>query len=221
MAHRTPLAYRALQQIGWWLILLLTRIDVVGVENIPPDGPLIVAPNHIHVLDLPVDFVVVPRRPTVFAADKWRNKVGGWIMKLVANTIFVARGEADRKALGKAMAVLKTGGTLAIAPEGTRSRTGGLLPGKNGAVYLASRAGVPILPIVAWGQERALGAWAHLRRPDIHVRIAPPIVFPPEAKRAKGEELDKYTEQLMLTLARMLPPEYRGAYADRFAGEAH
>jgi 1-acyl-sn-glycerol-3-phosphate acyltransferase len=194
-------------------------MDVAGLENIPSEGPLILAPNHLHVFDLPVDFVVIPRRPTLFAADKWRNKVGGWIMKLMANTVFVARGEADREALTKAMAVLKAGGTLAIAPEGTRSRTGGLLPGKNGTVYLASRSGVPILPMVSWGHEHALGAWAHLRRPDIHVRIAPPIVLPPEARRAKGEELDKYTDELMLTLARMLPPEYRGAYSARFPAE--
>ncbi len=212
-----PPAYRILQRIARFLFGLLARLDIDGAENVPTAGPLILAPNHMHVFDLPVAFAVIPRRSTIFAADKWRGRVGGWIMQLMANTIFVARGEADREALSKAGVALRAGGMLAIAPEGTRSRTGGLLPGKNGAVYLASRTGSPILPMAIWGQEKALRSWARLRRPDIHVRIATPMVLEPQAKRAKGEELEKYTDELMLTIARMLPPEYRGVYAARVA----
>ena len=145
----------------------------------------VIAPNHLHVLDGPVVGAVIPRRQTVLAADKWQGTVAGLMLRIFTNSIFVARGEADREALGKALVVLKTGQSLTVAPEGTRSRSGGLLPGKNGTVYLASRGPAPIVPVVVWGQERALGDWRRLRRPQIHVRIGRPICLPPEASRAR------------------------------------
>ena len=104
---------------------------------------------------------------------------------------------------------------MAVAPEGTRSRTGGLQQGRDGAVYLASRTGATIIPVVAWGQERAFEAWRRLRRPEIHVRIGAPIHLPPGAERGRTAELHGYTDELMLTLARMLPEQYRGVYAER------
>jgi 1-acyl-sn-glycerol-3-phosphate acyltransferase len=210
-----PLHYR----FGYWFVRnffrVMTRMDVEGREHIPLTGPLVVAANHMHALDLPVLFAVVPRRQTVFAANKWRGKFAGWLMESFANAIFVERGEPDRQAIAQALEIVKNGGALGVAPEGTRSRTGGLIEGKPGAVYLASRSGAPILPVVLWGQEQAMQAWARLRRPDIHVRISEPLRLPPDAEHARLTQLAAYTDQLMLTLARMLPPEYRGVYAGR------
>lgn len=214
---RPPPHYR----FGRWFVhvffRVLSRLDVNGREHIPQTGPLIVAANHMHVLDLPVVFDVVPRRQTVFAASKWQGKFAGWLMQVFADAIFVERGEPDRKAIAKALDIVKRGGALGVAPEGTRSRTGGLIEGKPGTVYLASRSGALILPIVVWGQERAIHEWAHLRRPEIHVRIGEPISLPPTAEHFRAVELATYTDLLMLTLARMLPREYRGIYASRVA----
>jgi 1-acyl-sn-glycerol-3-phosphate acyltransferase len=132
----------------------------------------------------------------------------------VIRTIFVARGEVDRQALGEALALLKAGEVLGVAPEGTRSRTGGLLKGRSGIIYLAGRAGVPIVPAVMWGQEQVMPGWIRLRRANAHLHIGPPICLPPEATRFRTADLDAYTEQLMLTLARMLPAQYRGVYSN-------
>ena len=107
-----------------------------------------------------------------------------------------------------------------MAPEGTRSRTGGLQAGRDGAIYLASRTGAAIIPVAAWGQERALGAWRRFKRPEIHIHIGQPIRLPDGAERARAAELHGYTDDLMLTLAAMLPPEYRGVYADRVPAPA-
>ena len=82
-------------------------MDVVGLEHIPITGPFILASNHLHVFDLPVMFTYAPRVMTVFTADKWRGTFGGWIMQLVTRTIYVARGEVDRQALGEALALLE------------------------------------------------------------------------------------------------------------------
>jgi 1-acyl-sn-glycerol-3-phosphate acyltransferase len=210
-----PFFYRLLRSAFYVLFRLLTRLDVTGLENIPLSGPLIVAPNHIHILDSVLVYALIPRRVTVFAADKWRGTPAGWLLELVGNAIYVHRGEPDRSAVNKAISILRAGGTLGVAPEGTRSRTGGLQPGKNGATYLASRSGAAIVPLAAWGQEKVFYSWWRGRRPDIHVRIAEPIRLPAETERARTDDLNAYTDQLMLTLARLLPAQYRGIYAGR------
>ncbi len=210
-----PPAYWLFWKLVRGLFRVLTRLDLQGEENVPRSGALIVSLNHIFILDALVIFAAVPRRMTVFAARKWRRTPFGWLMTLVARAIYVNRGEVDRVALSKALAVLRDGGTLGVAPEGTRSRTGGLAAGKDGVVYMASRTGALILPIAIWGQEQIFRAWAHLHRASVHVHIGQPIRLSPEAARARTAELGGYTEQLMLTLARMLPPEYRGVYAGK------
>jgi|YNPNPStandDraft_1061719.scaffolds.fasta_scaffold07803_3 1-acyl-sn-glycerol-3-phosphate acyltransferase len=219
IAPEASVFYRLLQRIGWWLLRNLSHLDISGLENVPARGPVIIAPNHLHMLDVVVVGIVIPRRQIVFAADKWRGTMGGCLMQIIANAIFVARGEPDRRALNKAMRVLQAGGALAIAPEGTRSRTGGLLRGKNGTAYLASRTSAAIVPVAVWGQEKALGSWVRLRRPPIHVRVGQPIHLPPQSRDARGEELRVYTDQIMLAIARMLPPQYRGVYAEQVAAE--
>ena len=100
-----------------------------------------------------------------------------------------------------------------VAIEGTRSRTGGLLPGKTGAAYLANRANAPLVPMAIWGTEQIIGNLKRLRRSTIHIRIGP-MVHLPEG-RANTVQLEEYTDQLMLTIARALPPEYRGVYRER------
>lgn len=214
LASDAPFLYRVLQRFAQLVVPILVRMDVVGLEHIPCTGAFILASNHLHVFDLPVMFTYSPRIMTVFTADKWRGAFGGWIMQLVTRTIFVARGEVDRQALSEALALLKAGDVLGVAPEGTRSRTGGLLKGRSGIIYLAGRAGVPIVPAVMWGQEQVMPGWARLHRARVHLHIGPPIYLPPEAARFRTADLDAHTEQLMLTMARMLPAQYRGVYAD-------
>ena len=215
VAKDAPFFYRFLQRIIWIVVRVIVRADVTGVEHVPLSGPLIVSCNHLHALDIPAVGLVIPRWQAVFAADKWRGKFGGWVLEHAAHVIYVTRGEADREAMNEALAILRSGGAVAVAPEGTRSRTGGLQTGRDGAVYLASRTGATIIPLAAWGQEQALGAWRHLRRAEIHVRIGEPIHLPPGAERARSAELHGYTDELMLAIARMLPEQYRGMYADR------
>jgi 1-acyl-sn-glycerol-3-phosphate acyltransferase len=215
IAQDAPLLYRVLQGIAFALLRILTKLDIEGMEHVPRSGPLIIAPNHIHLLDSVLAFGVIPRRMTAFAADKWRIPPVGCLLSAISNAIYVARGEADRRALAKAIALLRSGGALAVAPEGTRSHTGGLQHGKDGTAYLASRAGAVVVPLAFWGQEKMLTGWAHFRRPAIHVRFAEPMRLPEGAERARTTQLSAYTDQIMLALARLLPAEYRGEYASR------
>ena len=207
--------YRLVQRVLWRFFHLTMRLRVTGLENVPLTGPLIVSPNHLHMLDIPLVGMTVRRPTTIMAADKWRGKIGGWAMERVTRIIYVARGEPDRDALAASLKLLKAGGSLAVAPEGTRSRHPGLQQGHDGAAYLASRTGAAIVPAAVWGHENAFSAWRRLRRPEVRVHLCAPIILPPEAARARAPELAQYTELVMLALARALPAEYRGVYGEK------
>jgi 1-acyl-sn-glycerol-3-phosphate acyltransferase len=206
--------YRVVRGIVALLLRLLSRLRIEGQENIPHQGPFILATNHIHWLDSPLVAVVFPYRAYVFAADKWAKH---WLLGPLFTSlgaIWVRRGEVDRQALRQALELLRGGGVLGMAPEGTRSKTGGLQPGRTGAAYLAFRAGVPILPVATTGQEKVLPALRRLRRATVRVLIGAPFYPPPVEGKASGAEIQAFTDEIMVHLAAMLPPEYRGVYRD-------
>jgi len=194
-----------------FLVRLLARPHISGVENVPLEGPVIYASNHLHHLDTPLIGISLPRMGYVLAAEKYQGHIFEPILR-VGGAIFINRGEADRHALRQALNVLEDGHALGVAVEGTRSHTGGLARGKTGAAYLATRTGATIVPMVVWGTEKIIPAWLHLRRADVYVKYGEPFHLP--EGRARSAELEAYTEQIMLALARLLPPEYRGVYAD-------
>ncbi len=215
--HPDARLWRLVQAIVCFLVKLLTRTEVRGLENVPARGPYLITTNHLSAIDPPLLMAVFPAPITVFAADTHRHEfiVGEVMHRLGA--IWVKRGEVDRHALNAALQVLREGGIIGLAPEGTRSRTGGLLKGKIGAAYLAAHTNVPIVPVALVGTEVGLPAVFRLARPRITVTIGPPYRLPNSGQRPSREELDQYTEMIMHTLARMLPAKYRGVYRDTVA----
>ena len=185
---------------------LLARVEVEGQDRIPAP-PLLVTANHLSYFDVAAMTPYLPPGIIGLAAEKYR---GTWMEPLfrVNALIWVRQFSADRDALKKALMVLEHGAALAIAPEGTRSKTGGLIQGREGAAFLATRANVPIVPAVVWGTEKVLKR----PRPRVHIRIGRPYRLP--EGRAKGPELAHYTERIMCALAALLPEEYRGVYRD-------
>ncbi len=211
--EKPGLLYRGAHVVMRLIVRLLTRFQLVGIENIPLAGPAILVTNHLHRFDAVIVAAVVPRQVTTFAADKYKHDpFFGPLLRLFGHPIWVARGEPDRHALKEALAALKRGELLGVAPEGTRSHTGALQQGHDGAAYLAARTGVPLIPMVAWGQEQVLTELRHLRRPAVYAVIGPPIILPPEAQQARSTQLSCYTEQIMRTMAAMMPEQYRGVY---------
>lgn len=183
---------------------LLARFDVQGTENLP-EPPMLVTANHLSYFDVAAMTPYLPPGVIGMAAEKYR---GTWMEPFfrVNALIWVRQFSADRDALRKALVVLEHGATLAIAPEGTRSKTGGLIEGRDGAAFLATRANVPIVPAVVWGTEKVLKRL----RPEVHMRIGRPYRLP--EGRAKGPQFSEYTERIMCALAALLPEEYRGVY---------
>jgi 1-acyl-sn-glycerol-3-phosphate acyltransferase len=127
----------------------------------------------------------------------------------------VDRGRYDRQALRDALGVLEGGGVLGIAPEGRMSLTGALERGKTGPVFLARKADVPILPVALTGTEKVLAEWRVFHRPQIRVNIGQVFQLPErEGRAAMKEQRQDDADFIMERLAELLPPEYRGVYAD-------
>lgn len=210
-AH-TPPRERTLKALVRVIVRATSRVSIEGREFVPAEGPVVCATNHLHILDALWMLAALPRRTIFLVAEEFERKpVVGWLLN-AGRAIYIARGKADREALDRALAVLRGGGALGVAPEGRLSRTGGLIQGQVGVAFLASQAGVPIVPVVAWGQERAGECWRRVRRVPVHIRFGPPIALPPGLSAPR--DLERGTEQVMTALARLLPPAYRGVYAE-------
>jgi 1-acyl-sn-glycerol-3-phosphate acyltransferase len=195
------------------LVRILLRVNIVGREHVPASGPFLFTPNHLSQVDTPLCLAVIPRQLRVFAAEKYKRNPFLYVLFETMGCIWVRQFEADHEALREALHHLRRGGALGIAPEGTRSReTHALLRGRGGASLLASRSGVPLLPVGIWGTETVIRDWKRLRRGSVTVRIGKPYHLDVSA-RAKGRELDAATDDMMCAIAALLPPEYRGEYA--------
>ena len=207
------------QKVFALLVKMLARVRIEGLEKIPSSGAFVAATNHSHLFDVPLYFTIAPRRTICFVSDTWQKKpVFRWLLTRVGQVIFVTlrekeenRTKTNRKALTQGLTVLRSGGILALAPEGRRSLDG-LKPGLPGIAYLANRASAPIQTVVIYGQESAKQHWKRLRRVPVYVRIGP-LIHLPEGKM-KSDELQEHTNRIMAELARLLPSEYRGVFQD-------
>jgi 1-acyl-sn-glycerol-3-phosphate acyltransferase len=219
-----PVAY----YITWFLIGVIMRLvfryRIHGRENVPAQGAAIVAVNHLHYIDPGAVAPAVRRRLITMAADKWQEDGFSGLFLRIAGVIFVRRGEVDRQALRDCLDVLSQGRLLAIAPEGTRSKTGGLQRGRAGIAYLANKANVPIIPVGFWGTEQ-IRNWRPFRRPRCEITLGEPFYLPSYEGRPPTELLDQWADLVMIKIGLLLPPQYRGVYAERIAaverGESH
>jgi 1-acyl-sn-glycerol-3-phosphate acyltransferase len=204
--------YRLIQGVFRVIFHTICKVRVEGLEKLPRQGPLIMYSNHLHLFDAPIIFSVLPVRGTVMAAEKWENHVFlGPLLKSI-NAVFINRGAADRTAIRKVQALLEQGAIVAIAPEGTRSKTGGLQEGKGGAALLASKTGATLAPLVVYGHEKWFEPLRRFRRAEVVVRFGDSFTLPSLQGGNKSQQVADMTQNMMLRLARLLPPAYRGVY---------
>jgi 1-acyl-sn-glycerol-3-phosphate acyltransferase len=205
--------YHIVRAIVNVLLYLLVRREYVGLENFPAEPPYILVTNHLSVFDTPLLLTACPHTIRALAAAKHRrNPVYGPLIAIMGS-IWVRRGEVDRHALREALDVLRGGGALGMAPEGTRARgTYALQEGKTGPAYLATRADVPLVPVGLTGTEQIKDNLPRLRRTPVRVVVGKPFRLP-ESGPVRGEKLHEYTDLIMRHIAELLPEEYRGVYA--------
>jgi 1-acyl-sn-glycerol-3-phosphate acyltransferase len=209
------LIYIVLRWIAQLLFKLLSRVEVIGLKNVPDEGGVLLAVNHLSRIDPPLVFALLKRRDaTVLAADKYKKNPLFRLAIEAVGGIWINREEADFNALREALHHLQQGGLLGVAPEGTRSRTGALIRAKTGIAYLADKARVPVVPIAVFGTESAFQQLFCLRRPRIVIQFGKPLSLPPVERRNREACLRRNTDEIMCHIAYMLPPQYWGAYAD-------
>jgi len=158
---------------------LFFRLKVTGQENIPQDGPFIIVANHSSLLD-PVILGVSVRPKVIFVAAAYLFEIR-WLGYLLrkANSIPIHRENNTNniKSIKQALKILQRGGVLGIFPEGGVDRQKDDLPIKAGAAFLATKVGVPIVPIKIKGADKVLPRGAKFIRSlnKIEVEIKKPI----------------------------------------------
>lgn len=208
---------RRLFRWGAWNLLyrFWLRLHVEGWENIPAEGPVVMMGNHISFLDPVVMISFYPDRDIVplakieaFDAPIMRYFVSHW------GAIPVQRGEVDLKALKSALEHLRQGYVVMLYAEGTRSKTG-LIKGQEGSAYIALKTDALVVPVAIWGtRDFPFSWWRQFRRTDIHVSFGRPFRFRTEGGKLPRDQFGAMTDQAMVQIAKLLPPEWRGVYSD-------
>jgi len=192
------------------------QVRVTGLEHLPRSGRLIVMMNHIHALDPILVTAVLPRDITIMSKiENLRLPFFGWIVRWYGS-FPIRRGEADLQAMRQALQVLEKEGALLMAPEGTRSKTGGLQAGHDGMTLVATRTDCPILPVAISGDEAFNRNLKRLRRTPVQITIGELFVFTNREGRPSRAQLRQMTREAMYRLSALLPAPYRGVYAGLF-----
>ena len=204
-----------LRRIICWLMKNLTDTQFKGVENIPAEGGLLIATNHMSRIDIPVLFTIPNRKKmTALVTTKYlKYPLLRWFI-VTAQGIWLDRDTADFGAFRQAVEKLNKGVAIGIAPEGTRSQTSQLLEGKPGTALIALRAHVPILPVAIMGTEIAVHEMTHFRRPHIVASFGKLIPAPELDRENRGAQLDNLTTEIMCQIAALMPEKYHGFYRD-------
>lgn len=143
--------YQVAKNLVWYALKPLYRMEVIGVENIPKDGPVIICSNHISNFDPPVVGGSAPRVVHFLAKEElFKGKFGKFLFSKL-NAVPIKRGMKDRQALRQALNILKEGKVLGLFPEGTRSKTGELGEGLSGIGFFALRSEATVVPCVIVG----------------------------------------------------------------------
>ena len=187
-------------------IRLYTRTTINGREHIPKTGPFVLAPVHRSYVDTPIAGSVTRRRLRFMGKDSmWDNPIAGRIFSALG-AFPVSRGTADREALKRSIEVLADGDGLVLFPEGERKQGPIVQPLFEGAVYIAIKAGVPIIPVGIGGSERVMPKNAKFVFPrKVHIEIGPPIPPPvaPDGRRIGRDAYRQHSDALHAELQRL------------------
>lgn len=197
-SRASRLAYRVCRFIVTWFIRLFTRMRIEGREHVPASGAFVLAPVHRSYVDTPIAACVTARRMRFMGKDSlWKYRWFGWVAYMLG-AFPVRRGTVDREAYRRSMAVLDSGEPLVLFPEGERKSGPVVQPLFDGAVYLALKTGVPIIPVGIGGSERVMPKGARLIYPRrVHVIVGEPIVAETGAdSRVPRAMISEYSERL-------------------------
>jgi 1-acyl-sn-glycerol-3-phosphate acyltransferase len=181
--------------------LLIYRVRAIGVENVPKDGALVLAPNHFSQMD---HFFIglYLRRKVRFMAKS--QMFGPPLLTYVykhGGVFPVRRGHHDEEAMKTAFTILDQGEMLLVYAEGGRSRSGKLKEVKPGIGRIALESGAPVVPVAIHGSEQ-VRRWKRFRFPRVVVQFGEPLRFPIEAAPSRERQLE-VAEQVFAPVRQM------------------
>jgi 1-acyl-sn-glycerol-3-phosphate acyltransferase len=206
------------------LFHVLFRPRITGRENVPLEGPVILASNHLSFIDSIVIPLSAPRRVAYLAKAEYFTGRGfnGWVTR----TLFTALGaypieretqRAAQSALDTALGLLQGGLAFGLYPEGTRSKDGRLARGKTGVAWLALTADCPVVPVAVAGTDKAQPVGARWPRPHrISITFGKPLTFPEQRGQAGRNQARRVvTDRIMEAIAELSGQEKAGWGAPR------
>ena len=181
-------------------LILLRRMTITGIDNVPEQGGFVLVSNHISYWDPVVIGCALPKtRQIYFMAKHELFKIP--LLGTVINALGafpVKRGGADRSAIRIALNHLEKSRSVGIFPEGTRSKTDEILDPHMGAAMLSTRSGVPVLPVAVTGTRGFSG--------KIHISFGKPLDFHSEftLKKAGREEFKTISSAIINSIAGLM-----------------
>lgn len=169
---------------------IVYRVKIEGIENVPKNSACIICGNHVHALDAPALIASTSRKIRFMAKQELWKSVGFKFMAWIFEVFPVARGQKDTEAIKTSMKILKSNEILGMYPEGTRNGIERGIKPKNGAVNLAIRMNVPIIPFGVSGSFKPFT--------KVVYRFGEPINFSNYKDDAKNKEIvDGLTSEVM------------------------
>jgi 1-acyl-sn-glycerol-3-phosphate acyltransferase len=214
------MAYRLVKAVLGPLLRILFKIRVEGIDNVPANGAVILASNHLSFSDSIFLPLVLKRRVTFVAkAEYFEQRKTAWFFRAMGQ-IPVKRGggPASLRALESAKEVLDAGGLFAIYPEGTRSPDGRLYKGRTGVARLALDANVPVIAVAMIGTREAqpIGQVKPNFFSPITIKFSRPMRFDRYLTRRDDPlALRSITDEIMFELAQMSGQTYVNEYAPK------
>jgi len=197
-------------------VYLAGLFKVVGVENFPRTGAVIVCPNHSATLDPPMVPAFVPR------PDSWSMAKSEYFESALVSFMFrsyhafpVVRHSADRAAIKRSFDLLKAGHVLIMYPEGTRVESGVLARPEPGAGFIAQKAACPVVAVGLTGTRECLPKGARWpRRTRVTITFGKP--FTVATRRSDGTRVshEEASDAIMTAIAELLPEQQRGEFSD-------
>lgn len=165
-------------------------LHVYGEENIPEKGPVVIMSNHQGYADIPVLFACFRKFQFGFIAKQYLAKIpfyGKWMLRI--RSVFIENDDPREalRAINKGIEYINDGFSMVICPEGTRSKGPEMGPFMRGAMKLATKPGVPIVPVAINGTHRMFEDTGVARGARIDVKIFPPVPTEGISKREEKE----------------------------------
>lgn len=190
----------------FWGKALIERAGITlrisGLDNIP-EGPVVFVSNHQSYWDIPVFFAAITKKQLGFVAKEELAKVpifGSWIADV--RSVFIKRDDAraSLRAIEEGVELLKLGFSLTIFPEGTRSRSVNMDEFKKGSLRLATKAGVPVVPVTLCGSYKAFEEKGHLRPATVDFVVHPFIETAGMSRQEAGDLAERVENIIRTTL---------------------